>query len=289
MYITTQNNMWWAYHDVPPSLREKMGKKRFRASLKTHDRGLAKVRAAILEARWLAEIEVARHGPSGIAPGDGWMYAAQTARLAEPLEQSAERMRQALRQARTPDERDQITDLMIEEAHERAGEVWGDPDVDPNDPTLNQFVGLATGKLVPLERHLEEYLKTLTGQNRPKSIDMKRNSIKELCKEFKTVSDVKRRAVQAHVNKLAEKPLAPASIRRILSELRGYWGYLKSIQIVEDDNDPFVKLTLPSVPRGGRAGGRKPFTPAQVLELLAEARKRECSAAIWMRGARQSG
>ncbi len=50
MYIVRQHNKLWAYHDVPPSLRPKVGKRRFRANLQTDDKATAKVRAAVYEA-----------------------------------------------------------------------------------------------------------------------------------------------------------------------------------------------------------------------------------------------
>ncbi len=55
-------------------------------------------------------------------------------------------------------------------------------------------------------------------------------------------------------------------MRRSLSELRGYWGYLQSLTLVSEDLQPFDKLTLPKTGKE-TAERREAFTPADVVKL----------------------
>jgi integrase len=60
---------------------------------------------------------------------------------------------------------------------------------------------------------------------------------------------------------------------RSLSELRGYWNYLRSTEGVPDEVFVFDKLTLPRAGKNGRADERSPFEPADVVRLLKVARE----------------
>ena len=92
MYLVQRRRVWWAFHDVPPSVRQKIGRPRFRANLKTHDRGLARVRAAIHEARWLARIEHVRRGADAADPDadpDPVAYRVALRNAKSPVERAA--------------------------------------------------------------------------------------------------------------------------------------------------------------------------------------------------------
>lgn len=62
----------------------------------------------------------------------------------------------------------------------------------------NRFFDIATGELVRLDAHLDEWLATLA--NEAKSKDMKRSTIMKFAARFPHVRDVRRREVQAWVN-----------------------------------------------------------------------------------------
>ncbi len=64
-------------------------------------------------------------------------------------------------------------------------------------------------------------------------------------------------------------------MQRILSALRGYWKHLQSVEIAPADLEPFTGLDVAkSGGRVKREDRRKAFSPAEVVRLLTEARKR---------------
>lgn len=252
-YLAKQWNKYWAIHDVPPSLRGRVGRKRFSANLHTGDHAKAKILKAAYEAQWLMEIERARHP--------------------ENVDDDAEFWRRAIRGAKDAEERALRVDLMIDAALDRA--VTSDPEEAEKEEHVQRFVGIALGEIVKLSEHLDEYLGTLAGRNERKSVAMKKASIEKFCAEFPNVSDVTRKAVQTWVNRQAQESKAVATIRRSLSEMRGYWRYLLSLEAAPEGVDPFDKLTLPTEGKAASNDERKPFEAADVLRLLAEARKRK--------------
>src|SRR5262249_31403813 len=152
-----------------------------------------------------------------------------------------------------------------------------EPGENPEDRPGHQaglkLILLATGKLVKFDERLEEYLSTL--RNERKTVDMKRSTIKKFCAEFTYVADVQRKAVQKWVNAQAQAEMAVSTIRRALSEVRGYWAYLVSLQEAPEESDPFDKLALPSGGKNSNQDKRKDFASAEVLRLLNEARERK--------------
>jgi site-specific recombinase XerD len=142
----------------------------------------------------------------------------------------------------------------------------------PEHADAERFYSIATGKLVRLDIHLEEYLATL-GERERKTVDMKRSTIKKFCAEFAYIADVKRKEVQQWANRQAQDGKKPATIVRSLSELRGYWGYLMSIEVVPEAFLVFDKLSLPRAGKNGKADERTGFEPADVVRLLKAARE----------------
>jgi integrase len=132
-----------------------------------------------------------------------------------------------------------------------------------------------SGEKVESAAHLAEYLATLGGSNERKTVDMKRSTIKKFCAEFPSTADIDRQGVQQWINREASKGAAPATIRRVMSEMRGYWKYLRAIRKVADESDPFDKLSIPAGGKTAKASERKPFGTADVLRLLAEAKARD--------------
>ncbi|MGQ9370943.1 tyrosine-type recombinase/integrase, partial [Azospirillum sp. A39] len=154
-----------------------------------------------------------------------------------------------------------------------------DPRIDdlPEYEEALRFVKVATGQIIRTDEHLEEYLATLT--NEAKTVDMKRSTIRKFAEVFPYVPDIQRKAIQRWVNSMAQEGKAGKTLRRILSEVRGYWTYLISIEAASENNMPFEKLTIPKgtkVETGN--GSRKPFTPAAVVSLLNAAITKEDAA-----------
>ena len=67
---------------------------------------------------------------------------------------------------------------------------------------------------------------------------MKRSTIKAFTSEFPYVADVQRKDVQRWVNQQGQDGRKPATVQRLLSELRGYWKYLASIEEAIEDSRP---------------------------------------------------
>ncbi len=259
MYLVKRRRKWWAMHDIPAELQPVIGEGvRFAQSLGVEDKNAAKRRAAVFEVKWRARIEQARTG------------------VKDPMEKDALFYREALKDA-TEGEREVLLTLIADEAEElveRAASRKGI--LDRRDPAYaeltehddaTRFYALATGKMVPMGEYVEEWLATL--DNEAKSKDMKRTTVRKFAERFPYVRDVKRKDVQGWVNDLAtEEGKKTATIRRALSELRGYWSYLVSIEAASENNLPFEKLTVPTV---NTEDEREPFTPQQVVDLLAAA------------------
>jgi integrase len=274
MYLQRRRRKWYALHDIPADVRQVLGRgARFVQSLGTEEHATAKLKGVALEMHWRSAIDQARR--TARAEADGREKDA-TVGLASI---DAERWRKLIREASSDEQRqilaealDDELDAIVHRAAARAGIQ------DPKEPEFEglperiegaRIFAIATGALVPLSAHLEEYLGTLHG-NEAKSVDMKRSTLRKFSERFPHVADVQRKDVQRWVNDMAAGGKALATIRRSLSELRGYWGYLTAINVVPETHLPFDKLALPKSPKGGARGRqeRKPFEPADVIKLL---------------------
>lgn len=258
MYVQRRRRVWYALQEIPADLRAKLGKARFVRSLETEDRFIAKRRALALELQWRSEMEQARNGTTDHAEADAQFW------------------RRALRDAKSDVEKAALRDAIADEAKERvvkAAEAAGIQDLDdaalddlPAVAEAERFFAIATGQLVKMDEHLEEYLATL--KKEAKTIDMQRKTVRRFSEAFPYVSDVKRKDVQRWINGILQQGRATATIRRNLSELRGYWSYLASIEVIPEDNLPFDKLTTPNAGKRTSEDERKPFKPADVVALM---------------------
>lgn len=259
MYLEKRRRRWYAIHEIPEDVREALGQgKQFFKGLETEDRRTAERRAALLEARWRAEIEAARKGTT------------------DHIEKDAMFWRKVLRD--TPEqEREIVIGFLADEAQERVEQAAAKAGIiDHRDPAYDElqahdeaarFFALATGKMVKLDEHVDEWLATLN--NEAKSKDMKKSTVLKFAQEFPYTRGVKRKDVQKWVNKQAQDGKKPATIQRSLSELRGYWAYLTSIEVVSENDLPFEKLSIPKPSKKEQNGdGRKPFTAQQVVDLV---------------------
>ncbi|OAN44237.1 hypothetical protein A6A04_21115 [Paramagnetospirillum marisnigri] len=273
MYLVKQHRKFWAMHDIPRGVQEALGQSgrndvvrgkdgraiRFFQNLETDDKRIAEIRAAPLKGRWLAEIEAARRQSPDL------------------IEQSARFWFNQYRGASDAD-RVVVLDSIKEEAERMVIDAaWRAGVMGPEDPRwaelkaqheAERFFDLATGQMTRTDEHLEEWIATLS--NEAKSKDMKRSTVLKFAEVFPYVQDVKRKEVQRWVNRLVqEEGRKAATVRRTLSEVRGYWAYLISIEVLPEDSLPFEKLTLPK--EGAKEAvrdERKRFSPAEVVMLL---------------------
>src|SRR6056297_3267482 len=171
MYLTLRHRTWWAFHDIPPSLREAMGgRKRLSKSLQTPDRREAQRRAQSLWVlNWSKRIDEARKGSPGYIERDASFYR-DLLRGAE-----SEEGRQAVLS--------QIEDTASERYHEglaRRG-VKDEREV-PEHKESQRFVGVATGKLTPFLDHVSDWLDSL--DNNEKTKDLKRTTVTQFSEAF---------------------------------------------------------------------------------------------------------
>lgn len=120
---------------------------------------------------------------------------------------------------------------------------------------------------------MEEYLATLN--NEAKTVDMKRSTVKKFAEQFPYISDLERKQVQRWVNRQSQDGKSVATLRRALSELRGYWAYLQSIEAAPESTLPFDKLAVPKPSKNGSEEERAPFQPADVVKLRNAALNRD--------------
>ena len=260
MYLVLRHQTYWAVHDVPPSLRNAVGRRRFYESLGTGDRGQAKIKAAVCEAQWLAAIERARRGTDITEETAFW--------------------RQRLRDCKTDEERDWLQERILDAGSKRAGMDWHEADEPGNDAgrdVLERFVWMAMGGLVPFAEHLDEYLATVSGGIEAKSLHMKRTNLVRFGKLFETTADVERTAVQRWANAEVGNGAARATVLRAIGDFRGYWKYLVTVGAAREHPDPLDKFSLATATtsKNSKADARKAFSAADVRNLLAEARKHD--------------
>jgi integrase len=269
MYLERKWQTYWAAHDIPRDVQATLGtggkpKRRFIQNLHTPDKDIATARAKLLEGKWRLMIERARKGGLDIeAQADFYRHA---------LKDAPPAMREALI--------GEVTDQAMRIAHEQDGVPYDyvapgeDAESRPGYKEGLKLIGMATGELVKLGEKTAEYFATLTGKIEPKSIGMVRNTLNTFCADpaFAYIGDVTPKAVQQWASR---QTMAPKTVRRWLSELRGYWRYLQSLEEAPAGAGPFDKLTLPKKTSGGKEEKRQPFAPADVLKLLAEARKQK--------------
>ena len=235
MPIELRHRTYFVYLDVPIDVRKHIGRRVFRQTLQTDSKSVAERRAAPLIAQWKAEIERARE---------------------EPNHNDARFWRNALRRAKTPEDR-----LIVETNMETHVLMQG---LDNTDPEAQRFYGEALGTLVPTTEHLDEWIGSL--QVKDKTANMRRATIGRLAGKFPMLNDVSRKEVRRWVTELMAE-LKPATVQRMMSDCRTYWAYLATIEAVAEDSAPFDRLGL-KVKRSSWL----PYTPEEAVRLLKAAK-----------------
>lgn len=241
MPIELRYRTYFAYLDVPVDVRAQLGRRVFRHRLQTDSPSVAGRRAAPIVAQWRAVIAAARNQPNS---------------------NDAKFWRDALRAAKTEEQRALVLEH-IEAAAWEVGAVHVDQVGDPpsSHPEAQRFYAEATGARVPTTEHLTEWLGSL--QVKDKTAAMRKAAIERLGKRFAMVHDVARPEVRRWVTELLTG-MKPATVQRIISDCRGYWRYLATIEVVPEDSTPFDHLGL----KAKRVSWMQ-FAPADVVKLLA--------------------
>lgn len=272
-YLERRRRRWYAKLTVPEDVRDVIGKLRFVESLKTESRSVAEQRALLVIHKWKSEIDRARAAKAG---------------QLDTLEEEAREWRDALRSAKDEDQRGELLEHLRDRSERVMAAKGGTASAKsvedlPGYADGVRFYQIATGQRVPLTEHLEEYLNATTNLQTDKTKAMARSDVGRLAKEFETVADVNRKEVQRWTTTLMAadgENLAPKTAGRIVSACRGYWRYLRTIEVIpEEAPDPFGNLEL-SRSANGRAKRKSPadqrrhFEPADVVKLHRAAQER---------------
>ena len=260
--IERRKDRFYAVLEVPSDLRERLGqmvkgqrkpRRRFVQSLGTGDIIIAERKARAYLDRWRADIARAR----GEGPG--------------PNDDDAAQFRQALRDAGTPTERENVLERAWERAYEIGMENIGAHETPTDVPEAADFYGRATG--IGFADFLTEWQAASRVTEKTKA--MQAADIKRFAAKFPTISDVKKPEVKRWCLGLVVEGLTVKTVNRVLSALRPYWQHLQSIGQAPEGPSPFANLALGREQAGQvKDDKRKPFAPADVVKLETAARSR---------------
>ncbi|MHB0704275.1 DUF6538 domain-containing protein [Roseomonas mucosa] len=276
-YLEQRRQSWEAVVDVPPTLREAVGRKRLRKGLGTRDKAVAKARLprALLELH--RTIEEARKAHPKTDP-----LTAEAMALREQRE-----MVKAGRWAVTsthevwdPDagavvevEADDAEHLITDAIQARSEELRKQEGPE----RAATFTGLAMGTATPLDLHVEEWLAEpgQRGAMRERTKGDYRRIVRELSgwlakdRLAGTVEAILRRVAGRYVQSLHAEGLSSARIRTITAALSGYWQWMERRGVATEGANPWTKQAPKKAKSaGGKKEPERPFTDAEVALLL---------------------
>ncbi len=243
-------NTWYATLRVPERAREKLGRSRFKQSLKTGDKRKAQELARPVVAMWKAQIRQAEGEPDAV----------QTEAL---------RWREALAMAKGED-----LSTMGDVLTSRAEAI----EARKGTAAAQEFASVALGTATPSTLHRASWaasrvhLEQKTQDQACKDVDM-------LLSAFSTLQGMTPPAVRAWAKGLTNKDgtaLTPSSIKRMVSFWRSYWKHLIRLEEVPAGSDPFALVEVPQVSRKvAAASGWIPFPQQAVPGLIRAAMDRD--------------
>jgi len=132
----------------------------------------------------------------------------------------------------------------------------------------NRIIGHAT----PVLTYLKEW-KSQSGL-KPRPLDQATSSLKQFDQAVgKPIEGNESKDVQQCINGLinaeAEKGLNSRTVNRKLGEIRNYWNWLQSLQIVQEDQNPFSRRRVrdPAHRRKGKDDQRQRFRPEDIVKF----------------------
>lgn len=269
-YIQKRRQRFYAVLEIPKALRPRFGGKvRFVQSLGTESLSVAKNEVHAIVAGWKEQLADAEWPEIDYMvrgkEGSRW--------VSRPVTPPAV-MFQKLRNAKSKEERDSILEE-IAEAADHIGSINADLGKLPSTaPEAQEYHAKATGAAgsVATGEFLDEWLAIPGGTAKTK--DLRRGTIGRLAEKFPMLSDIERPEVRRWVTDLLGDDLALATVRRMISDCRGYWRHLQTAGVVEEDAEPFSNLNLPRQQNGNTRDKRKPFSASEVSALLSAAIKK---------------
>jgi integrase len=269
-YLVQQKRTWFAVVEVPPSLRDRLGR-RLKRTLGTHDVHLARAKRWAVIAELKASIEAARSGPPQVT-----------------LDHEALAYRTALTDAKQLTEQSEYRDdndwletssetLLSSEIAERAYEIE-----DRHGPqAARTFADIALGRSTPLAIHVDDWLAQggLRGSLTEKTKIEHRRAVRELVGWLE--AERMGATVEAVTRKVAGRFVAEHLLRsgrhhrttsKVVHTLSGYWQWLQRRGHIEDDGrNPWTRQATSRHPKGTHhAAEERAFTDKEVAALLAE-------------------
>jgi integrase len=275
-YLQRRRQGWYVVVEVPPSLRDKLGR-RIKRSLKTRDINLARTRKWKALADIKARIEAARRG----VKGDPLRMEALELRevLAAEIKRSEDRASDidwddpeapAIYENRRTDDlvRDQIIERAMDIGRQHGRTAGG------------TFAGVALGTITPLETYVEDWLREggVKGSLTDRTKVEHRRAVEALAGWLAKenlgagLEAVTRRVAGRFVSEV----LLPSgrhvrTIAKTVSTLSSYWKWLRRRGYVSDEGrNPWAEQAPPRLSSHAVNGKEeRAFTDAEVARLLA--------------------
>lgn len=296
MQLVKRRKRWFLIYVLPRDVRAHFGKTKFSETLHTGDEALAKIRAAMLEAKWRQEVAEARERIGRGEAGEAKKFwakrfaeaATQEERAALHVAMSVEAQvtpavwRAQLATASSAEDRDGLIDMIGDAALEIAQDATGRLEASQFTPTRSgyhptaeraaqAYFDQATGRIIILAEHIRAYIENLdvtikTRQQRTRLLEI-------FVAQFPTSADVQKRAVQRWVDAQRQAGYAPETITKRVQSASLFWRWLidrAEILAAPAGPDPFAGLALPRKTHGRREA----WSREEAVVLLGTAVKR---------------
>jgi len=251
-YLNRKNGTFYAVLDVPADVRDKIGKTKFKRSLKTSNRQEALGKVGQVISGWKSEIEVARGNGSTAEEAAVWASMRSKAQDIEELNLIEELVA------------DHAIDM--EASGQSISPANGQyPETNKSEDAL-RFTKLALGKLTPLMTHVERWL---ADQSVSEFTQYEyRRELIGLEKRFTHIEDVTRRAASDYIEELKQGGRSRDTIGKRLSAYKGYWDWLARHDFISDEaKNPWQGL-LPKKKQVGASLKRRAIPDQVGSELL---------------------
>lgn len=131
----------------------------------------------------------------------------------------------------------------------------------------SSYIGLKGAhapELVHVGDYIDEYFSVIGDKCTEKTKSMKRKTLIDFADNFISVSSVTKSSINKWIAELHYRGREEATIRRYFSEIRGYWSYLQSADVVREDNNPFSSLHIPK----NKENSRSAFSAEQCVQIV---------------------
>ena len=241
MTLINQNGMWHAELTIPKDVRQILGKRKFRKSMRTSDKSEAARKSQFVVARWKEHIAVAR-GKGGDVSFYREMY------------------------DNTSDEgKDVLEEMFAELVVDDYGKAHASQLSPSQLKNSQEAFQLMTGKETRTDIYIDEWLSRW--DVKLQTMNQGRRYVEAMALKFPVVSMLTRKVVKAWYKELQEeKGITVKTFNGRLSPCKGYWSYLQDKGVVSEALNPFDGLGLRDKKRDIV---RQPFTVLEIRKLFA--------------------